>query len=506
VDLGRPALRIFAFIAVVALPALAALALVLVLAEAWVAEVGVSVVLLVVGLGTLLWAAIVAAVGSRSVTRDLQGVVTLAERGAATGIRPGLAQEEGELSAAQRRLRMALEELNQQISILAADVAATPITGGPAEVAARVVTVARQVTRDPTWSLVVLQAGDPGLLPSGVYDGDPESPPRPLGELERWAAVSGEADRRGPRHLVGPWGAVVAVEASGGEELNALLLAPWEGRPEPTPAERDLLSLIAQIASTAIEHSLLYARLRAQTDELNRMAAVQSDFLRGITHDLQTPLTSIRALAAELGATEELGADAQRDLATIAHQSDRMRRMVGQLLAVSRLEAGALESRQEIFRAEPIVRRTWDALRDANHRFTFRSEGEPHLVVGDPDRYEQVLWALLDNATKYAPPGSEVAVALAGRAGTDGTLLSELAVSDQGPGMSRADQARAFDQFFRGDDARRMVPNGSGIGLYAARGLVEAMNGHLELESAPDGGTTFRVTLPAERAEPEAGE
>ena len=409
-------------------------------------------------------------------------------------------EEEGELSAAQRRLRMALEERNQQIAILAADVAATPITGGPAEVAARVVTVARQVTRDPTWLLVVLKAGDPGLLPSGVYDGDPGSPPRPLGEMEQWAAVSGEADRHGPRHLVGPWGAVVAVEASGGEELNALLLAPWEGRPEPTPAERDLLSLIAQIAATAIEHSLLYARLQGQTDELNRMAAVQSDFLRGITHDLQTPLTSIRALAAELGATEDLSASAQRDLVTIAHQSDRMRRMVGQLLAVSRLEAGALEFRQEIFRAEPIVQRTWEALRDPNHRFTLRSEGNPHLVVGDPDRYEQVLWALLDNATKYAPPGSEVEVAVAGRDGTDGTLVSELAVTDQGPGMTPEDQTRAFDQFFRGDDARRMVPNGSGIGLYAARGLVQAMHGRLELESAPGAGTTFRVTLPAEEA------
>jgi two-component system sensor histidine kinase KdpD len=506
VDLGRPALRIFAFIAVVALPALAALALILVLGDAWVAEVGVSVVVLVVGLGTLLWAAIVAAVGSRSVTRDLQGVVTLAERGAATGTQPGLAEDEGELSAAQRRLRMALEERNQQISILAADVAATPITGGPAEVASRVVTVARQVTRDPTWLLVVLQAGDPGLLPPGVYDGDPESPARPLGELEQWAAVSGDADRRGPRHLVGPWGAVVAVEASGGEEVNALLLAPWEGRPEPTPAERDLLSLIAQIAGTAIEHSLLYARLQAQTDALNRMAAVQSDFLRGITHDLQTPLTSIRAVAAEVGATEDLSAAAQRDLGTITHQADRMGRMVGQLLAVSRLEAGALEFRQEIFRGEPIVQRTWDALRDANHRFTFQSEGEPHLVVGDPDRYEQVLWALLDNATKYAPPGTEVAVTVAGRAVADGALVSELAVTDHGPGMAADDQARAFDQFFRGDDARRMVPNGSGIGLYAARGLVEAMHGHLELASAPDAGTTFRVTLPAERAEPEAGE
>ena len=271
-------------------------------------------------------------------------------------------------------------------------------------------------------------------------------------------------------------------------------------------AERDLLSLIGQIASTAIEHSLLYARLRAQTDELNRMAVVQSDFLRGITHDLQTPLTSIRAVAAEVGATAKLSASAQRDLATIAHQADRMRRMVGQLLAVSRLEAGALESRQEIFRAEPIVQRTWEALRDANHRFSFESHGEPHLVVGDPDRYEQVLWALLDNATKYAPPGTDVRVSVTGRAGQDGELLSELAVSDQGPGLAPDDRARAFDQFFRGADARRMVPDGSGIGLYAARGLVEAMLGSLELESEAGAGATFKVTLPAERIEPDGDE
>ena len=505
-DFGRPAFRIFALIAVVALPALAALGLVLVRGDAWVAEVGVSVALLVVGLGTLLWAAVVAAFGSRSMTRDLESVVTLAERGSEAG---GAAEEPDagdDLSAAQRRLRMALEERNQQISILAADVAATPITGGPAEVAARVVTVARQVTRDPTWLLVVLKAGDPDLLPSGVYDSHPDTPPRALGELEQWAAVSEAPDRRSPRYLVGPWGAVVAVDASGGEELTAMLLAPWEGRSEPTPAERDLLSLIAQIAATAIEHSLLYARLRAQTDELNRMAVVQSDFLRGITHDLQTPLTSIRAVAAEVGATAKLSASARRDLSTIAHQADRMRRMVGQLLAVSRLEAGALESRQEIFRAEPIVQRTWEALRDANHRFTFESVGEPHLVVGDPDRYEQVLWALLDNATKYAPPGTDVRVSVTGRDGPDGQLESELAVTDQGPGMTSADQAHAFDQFFRGDDARRMVPAGSGIGLYAAQGLVQAMGGRLEMESAPQAGATFRVTLPAERAEPGAGD
>ena len=176
-----------------------------------------------------------------------------------------------------------------------------------------------------------------------------------MDELEQWAAVTGEPARLQPRHLVGPWGAVVVVDISSGEELTAFLLAPWEGRPEPSPAERDLLSLIAQVAASALEHSLLYARLRAQTDELNRLAAVQRDFLRGITHDLQTPLTSIRALAADIGQEAKLNAQARADLEAIAHQADRLRRMVGQLLAVSRLEAGALEPRQEVFRVGPII-------------------------------------------------------------------------------------------------------------------------------------------------------
>ncbi|HET9497596.1 MAG TPA: histidine kinase dimerization/phospho-acceptor domain-containing protein, partial [Candidatus Limnocylindria bacterium] len=356
-DFDRPTLRVFVLSASVVVPALVAFALLVGFAGSWVDEVGIGTALLVVSLGSLLWAVVVALFGSRTVSRDLDEVVSLAERGSAPETEALEAGSDGDLSAAQRRLKAALDERNRQIGILAGEVA-TATRGGPADLAARVVSVTRDVTRDPTWELVVLRTSDPTLLPVGVYDGDPATPPRELGELEQWAAVTGADDATGPRHLDGPWGAVLAVDASSGEGLTGLLLAPWEGRATPSPAERDLLSLVAQIAGSAIEDALLYARLQTQTDELNRMAAVQSDFLRGVTHDLQTPLTSIRALASELGSSADLSEDARNDLMAIAHQSDRMRRMVGQLLAVSRLEAGALESRQEIFRVEPIVQRT----------------------------------------------------------------------------------------------------------------------------------------------------
>ena len=227
-DLERPTLRVFLLVAAVVVPALVALALVVVFAASWVEEVGVGTALLVVGLGSLLWGAVVALIGSRTLSRDLHGVVSMAERG---GVQSGLvaaADDQGDLSAAQRRLKSALDERNRQIAVLAAEMAAAPITGGPAGVAARAVAVTRDATRDPTWSLVVLRTSDPALLPVGVYDGDTATAPRPPGELEQWAAVAEPPDAPGPRQLDGPWGAVVTVDASSGEALTALLLAPWE--------------------------------------------------------------------------------------------------------------------------------------------------------------------------------------------------------------------------------------------------------------------------------------
>jgi len=363
--------------------------------------------------------------------------------------------------------------------------------------------VARSLTDDPTWVMAVLRGPDDAALPPGVYGPDPDLVPSPVEEIHRWAStVQADQDAiSGARHAAGPWGAFVVVDVAAGEEVRAILLAPWEGRPAPSPAELGLLSLLGQHAATAVEHALLYTRLRSQADELNRMAAVQTDFLRGVTHDLQTPLTSIRALAAELRDGVASNAAAQDDLDTIAHQADRLRRMVSQLLVVSRLEAGALTPRQEVFRLEPIVRRTWAALR-AERPFDLQVEGPEHLAIGDPDRLEQVLWAILDNAVKYSPAESPIRVRLSAseQAGASGMLRAELEVTDEGAGMDPETRERAFEQFYRSADARRAAPDGSGVGLYAARGLLRAMEGDIELDSQLGSGTTVRIGLVAEPA------
>jgi signal transduction histidine kinase len=162
---------------------------------------------------------------------------------------------------------------------------------------------------------------------------------------------------------------------------------------------------------------------------------------------------------------------------------------------VSRLDAGALTPRSEPFRAEPVLRRAWDALR-AKRPFSVQTIGEPHLAVGDPDRLEQVIWAVIDNAVKYSEPGTPVTVQVSARPGPN----IEIAIRDRGYGMDVATISRAFDQFYRSDAARSRAPDGSGIGLYAAAGLMAAMNGSIEAASKLGEGTQITLTLPAEPA------
>jgi two-component system, OmpR family, sensor histidine kinase KdpD len=334
-------------------------------------------------------------------------------------------------------------------------------------------------------------------VPAGIYDADEEAgQPEPITDLERWASTAGASVPA--RHVEGPWGAFTVVDvAVGGVGPKAILYAPWQGRAVPTPSEIDLLTLVGQHAGTSLEHSLLYARVRSQADELNRMAAIQADFLRGVTHDLQTPLTSIGALATELRADAAVPDSARTDLDTITHQADRLRRMVSQLLVASRLEAGVFTPQTEVFAVQPLLERTWAALR-ADRPFGIEVSGTPHLAVGDPDRVEQVLWAVLDNAVKYSPAESPIEATIS--AGADQLIVE---VRDHGTGMDAETRAHAFDQFYRSGQARKLAPDGSGVGLYAARGLMTAMGGSIDVASVLGAGTAITIRLPAEASDSE---
>src|SRR5438105_10848250 len=422
---GPPTVRLFLLAVAATLPPLILAAILLLEPPSWLSRFSSATGLVVFTLLTAAWWAVVAIVGARGLGDDVKAMVELAQRGRAEGgIGPGPV-------GAVDRLGSMLDERNRQIAELAERLRASPIQGGAKQVALATVQTAVSVTHDATWTLAVSRSPSDEALPRGIYgtDGSGSEPPAPLSDVAGWAATLEPDDASIPavRYGEGPWGAFVAVEVAAGEELRASLLAPWEGRSPPSRAERELLSLLGQNAAIAIEHALLVGQLQAQTDELNRMASVQSDFLRGVTHDLQTPLTRVSALAAEVREQPHLSDAARTDLETISQQAERLRRMVAQLLVASRLEVGALQPAQEVFRVEPIVQRTWDAMR-AQRPFKLEVGGVPHLAVADPDRLEQVMWALLDNAVKYSPAGSAISVTVLGVAASGGELHSVIRI------------------------------------------------------------------------------
>ena len=490
--MGRSTGRVFLFLLAVALPPLVAFAVADTLATDQVARLGMGTTLVIAAGVTVVWAAIVSVGASRILGGEARLMVELAERGTADGAQ---STDPGAGSDAQRRLTAALDERNRQIAELAAQSRLAPISLDAPAVVRSMVEAARGITSDPTWTLAVMRSVDETTLPTGVYAPDMDA--TPVSEVHAWATTLevADGDVPGVRFADGPWGAFAVAEVAASHELHAALIAPREGRGAPSRAERELLGLVGQHAGMAIEHALLYARVRRQAEELDRLARLQSDFLRGVSHDLQTPLTSIRALAEEVQSAHELGPEAHDDLDAIAHQADRLRRMVGQLLTMSRLESGALTPRSDVFRVEPIIDRTWAALR-ADHQLSLVSEGDPYLAVGDPDRFEQALWAVFDNAVKYSPQKSEIEVRVVA-----GQRSVAVEVRDHGRGMSELTQRRAFDQFFRSDDARAAVPDGSGIGLYTARGLLHAMGGDLTVTSRLGYGSAFLMTVPGEAAE-----
>jgi two-component system, OmpR family, sensor histidine kinase KdpD len=321
-------------------------------------------------------------------------------------------------------------------------------------------------------------AGCAIVLPSGVGDGF------------RLAAVDGEVpgdhDERVPMR-------------SGGQVVGALVVvAGGPGSSAFGEAERRVLATFANQAALAVERG-------QQEEQRNRALALQETdrlrtaLLNSVSHDLRTPLASIKASASSLLDREVHWSDAERDefLATINTEVDRLTRLVHNLLDMSRIEAGALDPRLvESSLAEvvgPVVRRARTASRQ---QVDVDVPDELAPVLVDPVRLDQVLTNLLDNARGYAP-GSPVQVA----ARRDGDRV-ELRVVDHGPGIPVPERERVFDQFYRLKGGGKR-PEGTGMGLAICRGIVQAHGGTLRVETTPGGGATFVLTLPVSPLSPD---
>jgi two-component system, OmpR family, sensor histidine kinase VicK len=289
----------------------------------------------------------------------------------------------------------------------------------------------------------------------------------------------------------------IRAELRAGEDRLGVIVGHLPATHGWERADQDLLELFAAEIGVAVRNAQLFEQVAAQNAQLLELDAAKDDFLRGVSHNLQTPLTSISAYAERLAAERP-----DRRLGIIAEQSDRLSRMVRQLLTVTRLEAGTLRSRAEVLSLAPRIRRAWEALGIEDVEFAVDDRAEGWLAIADSDQLDQVLWAVLDNAVKYGKRTPIEAVVRVDEPG--GSIL--LTIADGGPGIPEGERAHLFGRFARGS-GRRMgeadgtddADGGSGLGLYVSRELARAMGGDLQLEPpSPPHGAAFTVVLPGE--------
>lgn len=227
--------------------------------------------------------------------------------------------------------------------------------------------------------------------------------------------------------------------------------------------------------------------------ERARLDRIKSDFVATASHELRSPLTSIKGFVELLERSETLGDREREFVGVILQSTDRLVELVNDLLDVARLEAGRMEVHPRLFDLTELIREVVALMGPRVEAKDQRLEldlppGLP-LALADPIRVRQIVTNLISNAHQYTSEGGRITV-VADRAAPQ----LELTVSDTGRGMSADDLERVFDRFVRRDDGG----TGTGLGLSIVRSLVELQGGSIEVQSEVGEGTAFTVRLPAE--------
>jgi signal transduction histidine kinase len=237
-------------------------------------------------------------------------------------------------------------------------------------------------------------------------------------------------------------------------------------------------------------------RFNDLADELSRQREMRMALLAGVAHDLRTPLQVLRLAVGTMafGAPERLSEPRWQENARRAQrQIERLDRMIGDFFSTVLVEAGQLSLEIQIRDLRQVAAVSVESFRatlDA-HELVLSLPPEPAAAPCDAGRMEQVFNNLLSNAAKYSPPGSRIVAAVALQEG-----WVDISVSDEGPGIPRAEQDRVFEPFRRGRTAAHSAIPGTGLGLFVARRIVEAHRGSLQVRSRPGRGSTFTVCLP----------
>jgi two-component system sensor histidine kinase KdpD len=255
---------------------------------------------------------------------------------------------------------------------------------------------------------------------------------------------------------------------------------------------RQSLEAIGSLIAIAIERAGAVEQL-AHAEATREGEQLRAALLDSVTHDFRTPLTSIKASAQSLLSEAQLDDASRRELLTVIdEESDRLNRLVGEAAEMAQLDSHGLQLDLQSHHIREAIDAAVEDAKNALSRHSVEIQVGPSVppVRMDVRRVEEVIAQLLDNAGKYAPPGTPITVTSELR---DRSVVTS--VADRGPGIEGVDQGMIFERFFRARDKRRSV-QGTGMGLAIAKAIVEAHGGTIGVTSQIGRGSVFHFTLP----------
>ncbi len=299
-----------------------------------------------------------------------------------------------------------------------------------------------------------------------------------------------------------PQGALLLASAGGDTRGEPTLRAPTSGGlelvawgPQLVGQDRHLFATLADLTARAWEGQQL-AKQAALADTLAETDRIRAGLLAAVGHDLRTPLAGIKAATSSLRQDDVHWSDAERAelLQTIEESADRLSDVISNLLAMSRIQAGALPVRLQPVALDEVVARA--LLHGTTRPVAVDTPDSLPLVLADAGLLEQVIANLIDNAARFTPDGATVEIHAdpPSPSPATGPPVARLHVVDHGPGINPGTWDAIFVPFQRLGD--QDTTTGLGLGLAIARGFLDAMNGRLEPSSTPGGGLTMTICLP----------